>query len=137
MIQPFGNRLLVRRLPTPETTESGLFIPYSESPSAAVVLAVGPGRRSKGGEHIPITDIAVDDRVMFNWRDAYLDTREVGPEMFIVDYEVCQAGMREVDGKMQIWPLHGWIFVSRSHHSESHTRDIDREVLPPESTSCT
>lgn len=119
MIQPLGARVLIKRLPLPETTESGLYILGREHPCCGVVLAIGTGIRKKS-RRLPILDIEVGDKVTFQWRDAFLDTRQVAPDTFILDYEICQAGMREVDGKMMVWPLNKYVFVKRpaspSHH---------------------
>lgn len=112
MIQPLGARVLIKRLPVPETTQSGLYILGREFPACGEVLAIGTGIRKKS-RRLPIPDLEVGDKVTFQWRDAFLDTRQVAPDTFILDYEICQAGMREVDGKMMIWPLHGFMFVRR------------------------
>ncbi len=114
MIRPLGARVLIKRLPVPETTESGLYILGREYPACGEVLALGTGIRKKS-QRLPIPDIEIGDKVTFQWRDAFLDTRQVAPDTFILDYEICQAGMREVGGKMMVWPLGKWMMVSRSH----------------------
>lgn len=46
MVRPLGNRLVVRRWPEVEQTESGLWLPSDarEKPQLGDVLAVGPGK---------------------------------------------------------------------------------------------
>ncbi len=115
MIQPLGNRLLVKRLSLPDRTESGIYLGGAylpnadregayrvydarEHPTIADVLAIG--------SKVPARDeLEVGDRVLYRWRDAHLDVREVAPDTFILDYDCCDAGIREVDGKMYVWPL--------------------------------
>lgn len=55
-IRPLGDRVLVRRKETEEKTESGLYIPESgqEKPQLGEVVSVGKGRRSTGGEYMPL-----------------------------------------------------------------------------------
>src|SRR5208282_623031 len=119
MIRPLGARVLIKREPLPEMTASGIYLLGREFPSTGTVLAIGAGRKSKTGDHLPITDIEVGDRVTFRWPDAYLDTREVGPDTFILDYDICTAGMRTVEGKLHIWPLGGWLFVREAAPTDS------------------
>ena len=116
MIKPLGNRLLVKRLPLPDRTESGIwlggaYLPNAdrddgsyriydsrEYPTIGEVLGVG--------SKVPACDgLEVGDRVLFRWRDANLDTREIEKDTFILDYDCCDAGIREVDGRMHVWPL--------------------------------
>jgi co-chaperonin GroES (HSP10) len=116
MIQPLGNRVLIKRLPLPERTEAGIYFGGAYLPNAAKddesyrvydpreypvvgeVLAIG--------SKVPVRDeLSIGDRVVFRWRDAHLDTREIAPDTFLLDYDCCDAGIREVDGKMYVWPL--------------------------------
>lgn len=54
-VRPLGNRLVVRRWPEVELTQSGLWLPSDarEKPQLGDVLAVGPGARCRhnDGEH--------------------------------------------------------------------------------------
>lgn len=57
MIQPLGNRVLVRPLTEEDKTSGGIVLPDSakKRPQEAEVLAVGPGRVLDSGEVAPMT----------------------------------------------------------------------------------
>lgn len=61
------DRVLVQRLEAETKTTSGLFIPEAsvEKANRGKVVAIGPGRFSKDGKIIPVTDINIGDVVMF------------------------------------------------------------------------
>jgi hypothetical protein len=124
MIRPLGNRVLVKRLPLPDTLQSGLYLLGREYPTIGEVLAVGRGwvgfaiddshkiESSSGTEyplyfdyvHIePISDIRVGDQVQWD-AGLPLDTRQVGPDLFIIDYD---------DLNLAITPSPGWASRSR------------------------
>lgn len=65
-IRPLGDRVLVKRVDSEETTASGLIIPESakEKAQTGAILAVGPGRKDKDGRTMPI-DVKVGDIVYF------------------------------------------------------------------------
>ena len=64
-VLPLLDRVLVQRAAAATQTKSGLFIPEAaqSKESEAVVVAVGPGARTDGGESIPMS-VAVGDRVL-------------------------------------------------------------------------
>ena len=65
--RPMADRVLVRRAEAETKTVSGFFIPdvAAEQANKGTVVSVGPGRALKDGRIIPITDIVIDDIVMF------------------------------------------------------------------------
>lgn len=65
-LRPLGNRVLVKRVESEERTASGIIIPDSakEKAQMGAVLAVGPGKRDKEGNMLPL-DIKVNDTVFF------------------------------------------------------------------------
>jgi chaperonin GroES len=66
-IKPLEDRIVVRPLEAEQVTASGLVIPDTakEKPQEAEVVAVGPGRFSDEGDHIPV-DVKVGDMVVFS-----------------------------------------------------------------------
>jgi chaperonin GroES len=65
-IQPLGERVLVKPMEKEEITKGGIVLPDTakEKPQEGEVLAVGPGKRSEKGEHIPM-DVKVGDIVLY------------------------------------------------------------------------
>lgn len=65
MIQPLGNRVLVRREDA-KTTKGGIFLPETaqEKSKTGEVIAVGPGKRDEEGNLLKM-NIAVGDKVFF------------------------------------------------------------------------
>ena len=65
-LKPLGDHLVVTPLEEESTTASGLVLPETakEKPQRGRVVAVGPGRRGKAGQRIPV-EIAVNDVVIF------------------------------------------------------------------------
>lgn len=63
--RPLYDRVLVKRIDAEQKTSGGLFIPESakEKPQEALVVAVGPGERTKDGFREPV--VAVGDRILF------------------------------------------------------------------------
>jgi chaperonin GroES len=67
IIEPISDHILLEPLVQKEKTESGLFIPETakkESPEQGKVITVGPGRKTKTGQFIPM-EIKKGDRVLF------------------------------------------------------------------------
>ena len=67
IIEPLSDHILLEPLVQKEKTDSGLFIPDSvkkESPEQGKVIAVGPGRKNKTGQFIPM-EIKKEDKVLF------------------------------------------------------------------------
>lgn len=56
MLQPLGNRVLVRRLEAEETLKGGILLPDSakKKQEQAEVIAVGTGSKDKEGKLIPM-----------------------------------------------------------------------------------
>ncbi len=66
-LQPLEDRIVVKPKDAEATTASGLVIPDTakEKPQQGEVLAVGAGRRSDGGELIPM-DVSAGDTVVYS-----------------------------------------------------------------------
>ncbi len=64
-LTPLHDRVIVRRIEEKESVKGGIIIPDSakEKQQEGEVIAVGPGKREKGGIH-PL-DVKVGDRVLF------------------------------------------------------------------------
>jgi chaperonin GroES len=64
--QPLGERVLVKPMEKEEITKGGIVLPDTakEKPQEGEVLAVGPGKRSEKGDHIPM-DVKVGDIVLY------------------------------------------------------------------------
>ncbi len=80
-LKPLGDRVLVKPAPKEEKTASGLYISSGaqEKPQQGEVIAVGPGKRNKKGEHIPL-DVKVGDQVLygkFGGNEVKLDGEEL------------------------------------------------------------
>ena len=66
-LKPLGDRILIERIEEMEkVSPGGIIIPDTaqEKPTQGKVVAVGPGRRDKDGQRLPI-EIKVGDRVVF------------------------------------------------------------------------
>ncbi|CCD28837.1 10 kDa chaperonin (Protein Cpn10) (groES protein) [Candidatus Glomeribacter gigasporarum BEG34] len=65
-LRPLHDRVIVKRLDNETKSPSGLVIPETaaEKPVQGKVMAIGPGRKDKKGETIPM-DVNVDDVVLF------------------------------------------------------------------------
>ncbi|MFZ1947128.1 MAG: co-chaperone GroES [bacterium] len=66
MIQPLGDRVVVRRTEEEQKTKGGIIVPDTakEKPQQAVVVAVGPGRVSDEGKRIA-PEVKKGDKVLF------------------------------------------------------------------------
>lgn len=100
MIRPVGNRLLLRRLPVPETTQSGLFILGREYPLLGEVLAIGTGKLTKAGR-VLLPDFAngnvvIGDLIYFHKESIRQGRGELGYEdLVIVDADHCLVRVRD------------------------------------------
>jgi chaperonin GroES len=87
-IQPLADRVLVKREEKEmEKSASGIIIPdtaQKEKSKFGTVVAVGPGRTSDEGRHIPMT-VKLGQKVVFNagW-DNEVDMGEKDAEYFMV-----------------------------------------------------
>lgn len=66
MIQPLGDRVVIKALEKEEKTASGIVLPDTakEKPQEGEVVAVGPGRY-EDGKRVEL-DVRVGDRVIFS-----------------------------------------------------------------------
>ncbi|MBT8494764.1 MAG: co-chaperone GroES [Deltaproteobacteria bacterium] len=66
-IRPLHDRVIVKRVDSDDKTAGGLYIPDSakEKPIQGKVIAVGAGKRDKGGDIIALT-VKEGDRVLFS-----------------------------------------------------------------------
>lgn len=105
MIRPIGNRLLLKRLPVPETTQSGLFILGREYPLLGKVLAIGTGKLGKearilAGEFTDGT-VRIGDLIYFHIESIRQGRGELGhltkewDDYVIVDAEHCLVRVRD------------------------------------------
>ena len=83
-IEPFGDRVLLKRLENVTKTAGGLYLPGDAQTKSnqAVVVAVGPGRYSERGELIPMR-AKVGDHVVAA-RHAGEDIKVDGEERWMV-----------------------------------------------------
>jgi len=65
-VKPLADRVLVKPVETEEKTSGGIYVPDSakEKPQKGEVVAVGPGKRNKDGDRIPM-DVKEGDRVIY------------------------------------------------------------------------
>ena len=65
-LQPLGERLVVQRDESEETTAGGILLPDSaqDKPARGIVLSVGDGRMLKDGSRAPL-QVAEGDRILF------------------------------------------------------------------------
>ncbi|GAB6166109.1 co-chaperone GroES [Thermostilla marina] len=66
-IQPIGDRVVVEREPSEETTAGGIVLPDSakKKPARGTVVAVGQGRLLSSGDRTEM-QVKVGDRVLFS-----------------------------------------------------------------------
>ncbi len=66
-LRPLNDRILVKRVESEEKTTGGIIIPDSakEKPSEGKIAAVGPGKRNKKGERMPL-DLKEGDKILFS-----------------------------------------------------------------------
>ena len=65
-LQPLGNRIVVERDESEETTAGGILLPGSsqEKPSRGVVISVGDGKLLNNGERA-VPQVSVGDHILF------------------------------------------------------------------------
>jgi len=65
-VTPLHDRIVVSRIEAEEKTAGGIIIPDTakEKPQEGRIVAVGPGKRDKDGNRIPL-DVKAGDRVLF------------------------------------------------------------------------
>ena len=65
-LQPLGERIVVRREESQETTAGGIFLPESakDKPSRGTVVSVGEGRMTKDGSRVALS-VSPGDEVLF------------------------------------------------------------------------
>ena len=65
-VVPLHDRIVVARIDAEEKTVGGIIIPDTakEKPQEGRIIAVGPGKRDKDGNLIPL-DVKAGDRVLF------------------------------------------------------------------------
>jgi chaperonin GroES len=94
-IKPLADYLLIEPLEKETTLPSGIVIPDTakEKPQEGKVVAVGPGRRKRGGERIPL-EVKVGDIVMYKkWGGT--DIKVEGRDMLLVKEEDILAVVEE------------------------------------------
>jgi len=66
-IKPLGDRVVVKVLPSEETTKSGIVIPdtVKEKPQEGEVVAVGSGRVLESGQKVEL-EVKAGDRVFYS-----------------------------------------------------------------------
>ncbi len=66
-VKPLGDRVLVKRLEEKEEKKGGIIIPDTakEKPQEAEIIAVGPGRTTDDGKHIPL-EVKKGDKVLIS-----------------------------------------------------------------------
>ena len=79
-LKPLGNRVIAKRTEQQETTKGGIILPDSakQKQETAVVVAIGPGTKTKEGEDLPVP-VAIGDTILM---DKY-----AGQEVTIDDVE--------------------------------------------------
>lgn len=86
-LRPLNDRVVVKRVDAENTTKGGIIIPdtVTEKPVQGTVLAVGPGKKDKDGNSIPI-DVSVNDTVLFGkWSGTEL--KHDGEDLLILKEE--------------------------------------------------
>lgn len=65
-LEPLGDRVVIRPIEADEVLKSGIILPDTakEKPQEGEIVAVGAGRLTDDGKHIPI-DLKVGDKVMY------------------------------------------------------------------------
>jgi chaperonin GroES len=67
MIKPLADRVVVKALPSEETTSGGIVLPDTakEKPQEGEVVAVGPGKLGDNGQRI-VPEVGVGDKVIYS-----------------------------------------------------------------------
>ncbi len=82
-LQPLGDRIVVEREESKDTTSGGIFLPSSakDKPSRGTVISVGEGRLLKDGSRSPL-QLKPGDQVLFTTYGP--DEIKVGEEEFLL-----------------------------------------------------
>ncbi|MFQ5859950.1 MAG: co-chaperone GroES [Dehalococcoidia bacterium] len=66
-LKPLGDRVVVQPLEREEKTKGGIYLPDTaqEKPQEGRVIAVGPGRLTEEGKHLPM-ELKKGDRVIYS-----------------------------------------------------------------------
>ena len=76
-MRPLNDWVLVRVNPLPEKTFSDIFLVHGGNVRTAVVVEVGPGRRTSKGALVP-TDLEVGDKVAyFRWNEEHKQGKQL------------------------------------------------------------
>ncbi len=83
-IRPLYDFVVVKRIDSSDTTQSGLLIPHSakEKPQEGEVMAVGRGKLRKDG-NVAVLDVKIGDHVLFG-KYSGTETKLVGAEYLIM-----------------------------------------------------
>ena len=81
---PLGERLIVRPTEEEQTTSSGIILPDTarEKPQEGEVVAVGPGRVTDEGNHVPM-ELKTGDRIIYS-KYAGTEYKDGGEEYLIL-----------------------------------------------------
>lgn len=81
---PLGERLIVKPTEEEQTTSSGIILPDTakEKPQEGEVVAVGPGRLTDDGKHLPM-ELKTGDRVIYS-KYAGTEYKEDGQDYLIL-----------------------------------------------------
>ena len=84
MIKPFRDRVIVQRFETSVDKVGSIYIPDAakERPNQGDVIAVGPGKVTSEGYHIPL-EVQVGDKILFG-KYAGTEVKLDGRELLIV-----------------------------------------------------
>ncbi|NGX59169.1 MAG: 10 kDa chaperonin [Chlamydiae bacterium] len=66
-LKPLGSRVVARRTEEEETTKGGIILPDTakQKQETAVVVAIGPGSKTKEGKDIPVP-VSVGDTILMD-----------------------------------------------------------------------
>ena len=94
-IKPLADYVLIEPLEKETTLPSGIVIPDTakEKPQEGKVIAVGPGRRKRGGDRVPL-EVKVGDTVMYKqWGGTNIKVE--GKDMLLVEEKDVLAVLEE------------------------------------------
>lgn len=83
-LKPLHDNVVLKPISAEDTTKSGIFLPETadkERPERGEVVAVGPGKRTKNGEIIPVS-VKIGDKVMFKKYSP--DEIKIGDEEYLL-----------------------------------------------------
>jgi chaperonin GroES len=92
-VQPLGDRVLVKPSSREEVTKSGIVLPDTarEKPQRGQVIAVGAGRLTEEGQHLPM-DVKEGDEVLF--------AKYAGTELKLEDEEYLILSEKDILAKI-------------------------------------